>query len=62
MPEPFFSSAIEVMDEHPQLGVLRYTIVATIPKSVPNDKIDRVMIRAIRLAHNRAIALTGGDL
>ena len=61
MPEPFYSSIIEIEDAHPQLGALRYTIVATIPQTVPTDKIDRTVIRALRLGHNRAMELTGGD-
>lgn len=61
MPEPFYSSIIEIEDAHPQLGALRYTIATTLPQGVPTDKINRIVIRALRLGHNLAIELTGGD-
>lgn len=58
----FYSTAIQIVDQHPQLGELRYIAVMTIPYEVPTDRLDRTIIRALRLAHHQAVKLTHGDL
>jgi hypothetical protein len=62
MPEPFRSTAIRITDQHPQLGTLHYTAVVTIPLTVPTESINRVVIRACRLLHNRTVELTQEDI